>query len=142
MNTLSIFRQQQGAAVSRPPFGLVRRFRNRRSLFAALLCLLAGCESTGNQPPPVTAEFAKVGARQHVRHGTNPSDWRIDLAMLREGRTLFVSRCIECHTLPAVPKHTAAEWPALIDEMAGRANLKPEQRVAVLAYILGARGQR
>ena len=130
MNRLSIFRQQQGAAVSRPPFGLVRRFRNRRSLFAALLCLLAGCESTGNQPPLVTAEFAKVGARKHV-----------DLAMLREGRALFVSRCIECHTLPAVSKHTAAEWPALIDEMAGRANLKPEQRVAVLAYILAARTQ-
>ena len=74
MNRLSIFRQQQGAAVSRPPFGLVRRFRNRRSLFAALVCLLAGCESTGNQPPPVTAEFAKVGARQHV-----------DLAMLERG---------------------------------------------------------
>ena len=131
MKKLSIFRQQQGAAVSRPPFGLVRRFRNRRSLFAALLCLLAGCESIGNQPPPVTAEFAKVGARQHV-----------DLATLREGRALFVSRCIECHTLPAVTKHTAAEWPALIDEMAGRANLKPAERVAVLAYILAARTQR
>ena len=113
MNRLSIFIGHQGAAIS---------------LFAALLCLLAGCESTGNQPPPVTAEFAKVGARQHI-----------DLATLREGRTLFVSRCIECHTLPAVGKHTAAEWPALIDEMAGHANLKPEQRVAVLAYILAAR---
>jgi hypothetical protein len=112
MNRLSIFIGHQGAAIS---------------LFAALLCLLAGCESTGNQPPPVTGEFAKVGARQHV-----------DLAMLREGRTLFVSRCIECHTLPAVGKHTTAEWPALIDEMAGRANLKPEQHVAVLAYILAA----
>ena len=113
MKKLSICGQQQGAAAS---------------LFAALLCLLASCESTGNQPPPVTAEFAKVGARQHV-----------DLAMLGEGRVLFVSRCIECHTLPAVGKHTVAEWPALIDEMAGRANLKPEQRGAVLAYILAAR---
>jgi mono/diheme cytochrome c family protein len=113
MKKLSICGQQQGAA---------------GSLFAALLWLLASCESTRNQPPPVTAEFAKVGARQHV-----------DLAMLGEGRVLFVSRCIECHTLPAVGKHTAAEWPALIDEMAGRANLKPEQRGAVLAYILAAR---
>ena len=113
MKKLSIFGQHQGAAAS---------------LFAALLCLLASCESTSNQPPPVTAEFAKIDARQHV-----------DLAMLGEGRTLFVSRCIECHTLPAVGKHTVAEWPALIDEMAGRANLKSEQRGAVLAYILAAR---
>ena len=113
MKKLSLFGQPEGAAAS---------------LFAALLCLLTSCESTGNPPPPVAAEFAKVGARQHV-----------DLAMLGEGRVLFVSRCIECHTLPAVGKHTAAEWPALIDEMAGRANLKPEQRGAVLAYILAAR---
>ena len=131
MKKLSIFRQQQGAAVSRPPFGLVRRFRNRRSLFAALLCLLAGCESTSYTPPVVTPQMARARKGQHR-----------DLTVLREGRTLFVSRCIECHTLPAVSKHTAAEWPALIDEMAGRANLKPEQRVAVLAYILAARGQR
>jgi mono/diheme cytochrome c family protein len=113
MKKLSIFGQQQGAAAS---------------LFAALVCLLAGCESTSNQSPPVTAQFARAGARQNV-----------DLAMLREGRALFVSRCIECHTLPTVGKHTAAEWPALIDEMAGRANLKPEQRGAVLTYILAAR---
>ena len=116
MKKLSIFSQEQGAAAS---------------LFAALLCLLTSCESTGNQPPPVIAEFAKIDAR--------PASLRTSLAMLREGRTLFVSRCIECHTLPAVGKHTAAEWPALIDGMAGRANLKPEQRGAVLAYILAAR---
>ena len=113
MNRLSIFVGHQAAAIS---------------LFTALVCLLASCESPSHQPPPVTAEFAKVGARPHV-----------DLAMLREGRTLFVSRCIECHTLPAVSKHTATKWPALIDEMAARANLKPEQRAAVLAYILAAR---
>jgi len=116
MKKLSICGQQQGAA---------------GSLFAALLWLLASCESTRNQPPPVTAEFAKIDAR--------PASLRTSLATLREGRALFVSRCIECHTLPAIGKHTAAEWPALIDEMAGRANLKSEQRGAVLAYILAAR---
>jgi len=92
------------------------------------VCLVAACESTNYAPPPVTSQMGKAGAKQHV-----------DLAALRDGRRLFVSRCIECHTLPAVGKHTAAEWPALIDEMAGRANLKPDQRVAVLAYILAVR---
>src|ERR1700731_453896 len=116
MKKLSIFSQEKGAAAS---------------LFAASLCLLASCESTSNQPPPVTAEFAKIDAR--------PASLRTSLATLSEGRALFVSRCIECHTLPTVGKHTAAEWPALIDGMAGRANLKPEQRGAGLAYILAAR---
>ena len=35
----------------------------------------------------------------------------------------------------------ATEWPRLIDEMAGRANLKSTERDAVLAYILVAHSQ-
>jgi hypothetical protein len=134
MKKLSIFVGQQGATASKPPgrfasFARLRRARrNRPSLFVALVCLLASCELTNYTPPVVTPQTASARKGQHR-----------DLTALREGRTLFVSRCIECHTLPAVSKHTAAEWPALIDEMAGRANLKPEQRVAVLAYILAAR---
>lgn len=81
-------------------------------------------------PPAVTSQMANVGGAQHV-----------DLATLREGRALFVSRCIECHTLPSVASHTAGEWPRLIDEMAGRASLEPSERNAVLAYILAARAQ-
>jgi mono/diheme cytochrome c family protein len=90
----------------------------------------SGCQLTNFAPPPVTSQMANARVPQHI-----------DLAMLREGRRLFVSRCIECHTLPSVASHTAAEWPRLIDEMAGRANLKPAERNAVLAYILAARAQ-
>ena len=99
---------------------------------AAIVCLvnLSSCGTTNFAPPPVTAELARAGAHQHV-----------DLAALREGRALFVSRCIECHTLPAVSQHSTTEWPRLIDEMAGRANLKSAERDAVLAYILVAHSQ-
>jgi len=101
-------------------------------LAAALVCIVdfVSCAALMDRPPPVTAEIASAGARQHA-----------DLVTLQAGRTLFVSRCIECHTLPAVSRHTAAEWPALIDEMVGRANLNSEQRAAVLAYILTVRRQ-
>jgi mono/diheme cytochrome c family protein len=105
----------------------------RLTIFAAaIVCLvdLSSCGTTNFTPPPVTPELARTGAHQHV-----------DLAALREGRTLFVSRCIECHTLPAVSQHSATEWPRLIDEMAGRANLKSAERDAVLAYILVAHSQ-
>ncbi len=99
---------------------------------AAIVCLvdLSSCGTTSLAPPPVTAELARAGTHQHV-----------DLATLREGRVLFVSRCIECHTLPAVSQHGATEWPRLIDEMAGRAHLKSTERDAVLAYILVAHSQ-
>jgi hypothetical protein len=110
-----------------------------RAILSILIVLLLGCESARYAPPPVTAQMAKTG---DVRHGTNPSDWRIDLAKLREGRTLFVSRCIECHALPSVAQHTAAQWPRLIDEMADRANLNTSERNALVAYIVAARSQR
>lgn len=63
------------------------------------------------------------------------------MAQLQHGRTLFASRCIECHALPAVTAHNASEWPRLIDEMAERASLKLTEREAVLAYVLAARAQ-
>jgi mono/diheme cytochrome c family protein len=103
----------------------------RMSILAfALVCLLVSCESTGYAPPPVTEKMAKID--------TN----RASLARLRQGRTLFVSRCIECHTLPAVTHHRAAEWPAIVDEMAGRASLKRAERDAIVAYILAARAHQ
>ncbi len=105
----------------------------RLVIFAiGLACLVDfnSCGTTSFAPPPVTPELARTGKSQHR-----------DIAMLREGRTLFVSRCIECHTLPAVSQHSAREWPRLIDEMAGRASLKPAEREAVLAYILAVRTQ-
>ena len=105
----------------------------RLAIFAAaIICLvdLSSCGTTSFAPPPVTEKLARAGARQHV-----------DLATLNEGRALFTSRCIECHTLPAISQHSATEWPGLIDEMAGRASLKSTQRDAVLAYILVAHSQ-
>jgi mono/diheme cytochrome c family protein len=79
---------------------------------------------------PVTPAVVRAGAAQHHNERT-----------LREGRALFVSRCIECHTLPAVQKYTAAAWPHLVDKMAKRADLKPTERDAIVAYVLAARSQ-
>jgi hypothetical protein len=50
------------------------------SIFVVLACLLLSCESI-NYVPPVTSQMATARKGQHV-----------DLAMLREGRTLFVHR--------------------------------------------------
>ena len=100
----------------------------KRLLVFAAAWLLASCESTNYAPPPVTPQMAKFGGKQPI-----------ELATLRQGRVLFVSRCIECHTLPAVSTHTASDWPRLVDEMAGRANLKPAERNALLSYVLAAR---
>jgi len=97
----------------------------------ALGLILVSCESTERAAPPLTAQMAtRARATQHI-----------ELNALERGRSLFVSRCIECHTLPSIAQHSAAAWPGLIDEMAQRASLKPEERQAVLAYILVVREQ-
>jgi hypothetical protein len=103
--------------------------KGRLSIIGLVLFFFAGCESTNDVPPPVTVRLAA-----RIGHGQ-----RVDVATLQQGRSLFVSRCIECHTLPRVSEHSASDWPRLIDEMADRANLKPTERNAVVAYILAAR---
>jgi hypothetical protein len=97
------------------------------SMFLVLACLLLGCELT-NYVPPVTSQMATARKGQHV-----------DLAMLREGRTLFVHRCIECHTLPVLWHYRTDDWPDIVNSMSHRASLKPAEREAIVAYILAVR---
>ena len=91
------------------------------------LVALISCEST-NYVPPVTAEMATTGKRKHV-----------DVAKLNQGRTLFVHRCIECHTLPALWHYTTNDWAQIVNDMSHRASLKPAERDAIFAYILAVR---
>ncbi len=123
----------QGAAVSNRR----GRFGNRPSLFAALVCLLVGCESSRYYvPPAVTSQMTKDNARQHV----DPSaPLRTSLATLQKGRALFARRCIECHTLPPVWHYRVEDWPAIVNSMAHRASLKPAEREAIVTYILAVR---
>jgi hypothetical protein len=99
----------------------------KASIFVVLACLLVSCEST-NYAPPVTLQMATARKGQHV-----------DLAILREGRTLFVHRCIECHTLPVLWRYSTEDWPDIVDSMSRRASLKPAERDAIVAYILAVR---
>src|SRR5438093_12738361 len=62
-----------------------------------------------------------------------------DASKLERGRTLFVHRCIECHTLPANWHYTPKDWTQIVDDMSPRAMLKPAERVPVRADILVVR---
>jgi hypothetical protein len=95
-------------------------------IFVVLACLLASCEST-NYVPPVTPQMATVKGRH------------LDVATLREGRTLLVHRCIECHTLPPLWHYSVEDWPNIVNSMSHRASLKPAERDAIVSYILAVR---
>jgi hypothetical protein len=96
----------------------------KRLLITALL--LTSCE-TNNYAPPVTLVM------------TRSTSHRMQDVDLKRGRTLFVHRCIECHTLPAIWKYSDEDWPKIVNSMAHRASLNPSEREAVIAYILAAR---
>ena len=96
------------------------------TLLAVIAGLLA-CESV-NYVPPVTQQMAAAKKGR-----------RVDVAILREGRTLLVHRCIECHTLPPLWHYSAEEWPKIVNTMSHRASLKPAERDAVVAYIIAVR---
>jgi mono/diheme cytochrome c family protein len=86
-----------------------------------LVCsLFVGCE---------TANYAPVVAVPRKSEATK----------LQRGRTLFVHRCIECHTLPAIWRYSREDWPKIVDDMSPRASLTSTDREAVIAYILAAR---
>jgi hypothetical protein len=99
-------------------------------LFTVALCVLGvvGCQALSYRPPAVTAEVVRAGAGM-----------RVDEQTLREGRRLFVSRCIECHTPPIVWYYAESDWPGIVHRMAGRASLKPAEQKAIVAYILAVR---
>lgn len=61
----------------------------------------------------MTREVVRAEERAHINERT-----------LQEGRTLFVSRCIECHTLPVVSRYDPVAWPWLVNDMSARAGLK------------------
>jgi mono/diheme cytochrome c family protein len=91
--------------------------------------IISGCETT-NYVPLITPQMAKA---------TSEKGTHVDPAELREGRRLFVHRCIECHTLPAIWHYTPKDWTEIVNSMAHRASLKPAERDAVIAYILAVR---
>jgi|SRR5947209_9056959 len=90
----------------------------------AMMIAFEGCETTSSNVPPVTAAMA--GDKSKVRE-------------LRAGRELFLSRCIDCHSLPPIARYSASEWPPLVRKMSGRAHLKAEQRDEIVAYILAVK---
>ena len=87
---------------------------------------LSSCETVSSSAPTVASVMVSKDA---------------DAQFLTQGRNLFVSRCIDCHSLPPISKYSSERWPGLVEKMSGRAHLQPTQRDAIVAYILAAREQ-
>ena len=85
-----------------------------------LLVLMAACAR--RSPPQVTAGDAERA--------------NVELAELQHGRKLLLGKCAGCHKTPMPNDHTKAEWPKMLDEMAGRAKLDYMQRSLIEKYLV------
>jgi mono/diheme cytochrome c family protein len=58
------------------------------------------------------------------------------VAVLERGRRLYVRRCAGCHTLVLPAAHPPGEWPRLVDSMAKKARLRPDEREDVVRFLV------
>jgi hypothetical protein len=54
------------------------------------------------------------------------------------GKTILENRCAGCHQAPKPQEHSLSEWPAILNNMAPRAGLRPEEKGALMDYIESA----
>ncbi len=52
------------------------------------------------------------------------------------GRAIYAGKCHACHRLYPPGRVAPEKWPALIEKMAGKAKLTPEEEKQVLDYVL------
>ena len=98
----------------------------RQVASAVITLLIVSCANFA--PPPEVSPALIANARPD----------HVDAEQLQNGHRLFVSRCLECHTLPPVTKYSRDEWPYLVSRMSNRANLSASDQSAIIAYLRAA----
>lgn len=105
------------------------KHRNLTVVFIGAGLLLSGILFWSMLPPgSAVGQMLGKGQMKNMRsliHGPMPPG--INPALLSEpksqGAQILQRYCAQCHGLPGPGKHTAAEWPAVVDRMKSRSNM-------------------
>lgn len=54
---------------------------------------------------------------------------------MAQGKVLFENNCGKCHDLPTVEEYNDEKWKAIVDWMAPKAKLTPQQADLVYLYV-------
>ena len=54
---------------------------------------------------------------------------------LEPGRALYAAKCQGCHRLRPPSKIDPVKWPSILEKMAVKAKLSPEQKAQIDAYV-------
>jgi len=98
----------------------------RRVTLAIIILFIVSCANLA-PPPEVSPALISNARPDHV-----------EAEQLQNGRRLFLSHCLECHTLPRATKYNPEQWPHLVSRMSGRANLSAGEQAAIVAYLRAA----
>jgi cytochrome c5 len=94
----------------------------------AAAALIAGALAACHPPPPPVTPARTEWAR---------AKWPdITQAELERGRALFGARCSACHLAPVPTDRKPDEWPGEVAEMAERARLTVDERLAIERYLV------
>ena len=66
----------------------------------------------------------------------------VDAAALTAGHDRFIAKCNGCHDYPDLVAVSEEHWPGIVESMAKKAHLGPDERDGVLHYVLAARSEQ
>lgn len=90
---------------------------------AGLALLTSSCVTVEQAAPPV------------ARLSLSPSK----AGPCEQGRQIYVTTCVKCHSIEPIADHTMEDWTGdILPRMCRKSKLTPEQSSAVLAYVAAA----
>ena len=89
-----------------------------------LASVIVGCETLEQLAPPVDEMIVNTGETDEAT-----------LAVLRNGRDLYVTSCARCHRPEWVTAYTHEEWGRILPRMSDQAGLSAEEQTAVREYV-------
>ncbi len=111
-----------------------RRGRHGIALLVAVGFMEAGCYPKVAPPPgALSADSAASASRR----------WPgVTASSLSRGHDLFLAHCNACHGYPDLAAIADERWPGILEKMAKKAGLGPEERDAVLHFVLASRSEQ
>jgi mono/diheme cytochrome c family protein len=105
-----------------------------RVSLVAIGVVASGCYPKAGPPPAALTESSVATASARWPGAT--------AGALSVGRDLFLAKCDECHGYPDLVAVAEDRWPRVLDGMARKAHLSPDERDEVLHYVLASRSEQ
>jgi len=99
--------------------------RTRAAAALAALVAVIGCATINELAPPVGEPTLREGETIGV-----------PAANLERGRTIYITRCVQCHTPEPVTGYSEAQWRETLPRMSLDALLTPQETADVRDYVM------